>query len=169
MIILFPSCSQILKKKCPTSQHRPIYDSHDRSLLPQERKKEEKGKEKERKKNSQITTAQPSQRPHPPLLPRRERRLDQQHCDNHLHVASPLHRSHPPSSLLRLVRHVCRFEQLWRFPLQRRLGGRRGGLGCYLRGNCMLVQGFCLVGWLWGRGLLLTSCCEILCCSGSLC
>lgn len=110
------------------------------------RKRKEKGKGKE--KNHQITTAQPSQRPHPPLLPRQERRLDQQHCDNHLHVASPLHRSHPPASLLRLVRHVCRFEQLWRFPLQRRLGGRRGGLECYLGGDCMLVEGFWLVGWL---------------------
>lgn len=121
-------------KKCPTSQHRPIYDSHYRPPLPQERKKGKKGKRKEKEKNPQITTAQPSQRPHPRLLPRRERRLDQQHCDNHLHVASPLHRNHPPSSLLPLVRHVCRFEQLWRFPLQRRLGGRRGGLECYLGG-----------------------------------
>lgn len=122
-------------KKCPTSQHRPIYDSHYRPPLPQERKNRRKRKRKEKEKNPQITTTQPSQPPNPRLLPRRERRLDQQHCDNHLHVASPLHRSHPAASLLRLVRHVCRFEQLWRFPLQRRLGGRRGGLECYLGGG----------------------------------
>lgn len=101
---------------------------------PPRKKERRKGKGKGKEKNHQITTTQPSQPPHPRLLPRRERRLDQQHCDNHLHVASPLHRNHPPASLLRLVRHVCHYEQLWRFPLQRRLGGRRGGLGCYLRG-----------------------------------
>lgn len=36
-------------------------------------------------------------------------------------------------------------------------------------GDCMLVEGFWFVGLFWGRELLLTSCCEILCCSGSLC
>lgn len=124
------------------SQKKVPPPSIDRFTIPtinllsprKKQRKKEKKERKKKKKRSQITTTQPSQRPHPRLLPRRERRLDQQHCDNHLHVASPLHRNHPPSSLLRLVRHVCRFEQLWRFPLQRPLGGRRGGLGCYLRG-----------------------------------
>lgn len=96
-------------------------------LSPRKKEIKKRRKRKRKEKNPQITTTQPSQRPRPRLLPRQERRLDQQHCDNHLHVASPLHRSHPPSSLLRLVRHVCRFEQLWRFPLQRPLGRRCGG------------------------------------------
>lgn len=46
-------------KKCPTSQHRPIYNSHDRPPLPQERKKE-KEKEKEKKKKKTLKSQQRS-------------------------------------------------------------------------------------------------------------
>lgn len=38
------------KTKSSTSQHRPIYDSHDRSLLPKKERKERKEKEKKKKK-----------------------------------------------------------------------------------------------------------------------
>lgn len=65
------------KKNCPTSQHRPIYDSHYRSLLPKkERKKEnEKKNKKKRKKPSNhnsaaITAATPTTPPTTGTAPR---------------------------------------------------------------------------------------------------
>lgn len=45
------------KMKCPTSQHRPIYDSHYRPPLPQERKKKKK-KERKRKEQKKILKSQ---------------------------------------------------------------------------------------------------------------
>lgn len=63
------------QKKCPTSQHRPIYDSHYRPPLPQERKKKKERKRKEQKKpsnhnNAAITAATPTTPPTTGTAPR---------------------------------------------------------------------------------------------------